>query len=368
MAVLLFALNGSAQEAACYRHTDCGPAELCLDQVCAVPVQALPACETDGDCEGSEVCDAGYCKVSGVVCQNDYGSCHNEGSSGGCECLSGDASEWASGAASDEDGEPVEPPTPSDADLYIECLTMVEWDCEPPPDPAETCSEEELSLCTEVTAKYALLEENCETFWDAYWEDDDVGVSTGTAQAEPPPPAIDADGGVPDDVTVAAQEMDPWEIADCCEELQRFSDEEPEFEEMLDCILALADDDCEGALACEESVYYGVPHEGGESMTASDGKDDAADEENAAGAPTDPVPAEEPADTTGENAGGDTTTASQPDTTTDEGVSDAPPETPQEKADDSDADSDDDGGCSFVPKAQSKRPLTLLNLLVGNLF
>jgi hypothetical protein len=323
------------------------------------------------------------------------------------------------GSADDGEGG-SEMPVASDEELYMECVDVLTMECqeEEPVDPEEICTEEQLQYCTDLTVKFTALEENCEEYWEEVWEEEDDSEApsedVGDVDGDPVEPEGDTAGGMATgdgeagssgggeeapDTPTAAQEADPWDVAECCEELQF----EPEMKEYMDCYVPLAEDDCDGALVCMD-LYWGDEDEGEEwddedweDMDAGDilidepaGDDDDDDDDDdaefggtdgtnvddgtqdkpveeeagqepgasdTAGTPTDTIPPDEtPPDMTAPPAD----TAVPPTT-----QAPAPAATGDDEADDEDSGSDD-GGCRFAPTSRDSGLISLIELALSN--
>jgi hypothetical protein len=435
LGVLLLAANANAQE--CYLSTECEADLVCLDNGCVAPAESLASCADDSVCAWNEVCSTGFCKPAGVICENDWGSCHAGATFVECSCDSG----MGFGTAMDSGGDGEEAPEVSPEALADECEAMLAEGCEAPPDPAEHCSESDLQTCTDLTAKMEALDEACEEFFDELYEDDvdtteiiEVAPDTPTTEPEPAPEpgTPDEEGEVPstepsgdtagdDDEdgdgeevevppTISAQEMtSPWEIVECCEELQYMAEQgEEEERQLFACILALADDDCEGLLKCDEAFgggYIGMDEDSGGETKVEDGEEDRpvdvegpdVDEDDATiglddedventdqdgtntGVPgdgeadgdvvEDGAPA--PAPATEDPAEPDVTTPppSSPEATGEEAPGeDAPGEEASGGKEKGAGESSSDSGCSFAPVSHGNALMSLVKLVVKELF
>lgn len=132
LAALGVAPEARAEGESCVRDTDCEGAELCEGGVCAVSESPPASC--DAGCEPLfEVCDDGFCKPEGVVCENPAGRCWYEGTSAvdgvideghtECECADGSASGGTHGYNPDDP--PAPPPDEEQLVLCEQTLTSI---------------------------------------------------------------------------------------------------------------------------------------------------------------------------------------------------------------------------------------------------
>ncbi len=175
---------------------------------------------------------------------------------------------------------------PDDCEGFAKCEALLptdigidpggdDGDTETPVDVNEVCNAEQAEVCNEVLMLRDSFEELCsgEAPMDSDGSSDgsvdldsevSVDVETdgssgdeagsGTDETAPDPGAGKGDAYTPD----------PWEVAACCDELAS-GGTDPAVQSYSSCLAALAPDDCEGYLACEE-LYNG---------DISIGKDDA---------------------------------------------------------------------------------------------
>ncbi len=341
--VLNTAARAEAQE--CFRSTECPGATICVNRACTTPDMVLEDCLNSDDCDWS-TCVHGYCKPSGVRCESTLGTCEMDSNLSSCECASGDSFGMASSS-------PVE--LIPDPELYAMCIETLTSECEPPPDPAEDCTEEELNTCMSLIPKMESINDNCFDDWDTEGAVDTEMVDMPGDADTDETIAEHADGPV----ISALDPPSPYDLVDCCEEL-RWAAEAPETQAYIDCLLDLATDDCEGVLACEEIFEEGgdididIDTDNGEADTAGEEPRDAdSEEEGDTG---------ESADNSDEDTGdveGDGEDAAGEDTG--EG-SDDPGETTTPKSKGNGA-TEDSGGCSVVIPAGSGALIPILEAL-----
>ncbi len=327
------ATDASAQT--CYRSTECEGAQICMDLQCVTPSIALSECEGLKGCDWLEECDQGYCKPIGVSCSNEYGQCSIDSNNSSCSCLSGDSME----GAGDYDGEGT-PEVIADEVLYEMCTEAVEMMCEAPPDVEEFCAPDQITQCEAILTQIYTLEETCEsddTVVDETDIPDDYKQDTSYEDMDEPPPPASAQ---------IQEGFSPWEIVDCCEYLQEIEEEEEEESEseMLDCIMALEPDDCEGMEACYDA--YDIVSDG---IT----KDE------------DPGDINLESDNNGDDVGGE-----KSDQYLDTENKDDNKDTEEADAGEKDSDSTDtsssksDSGCSFVPFSNTIGAFNLIKVLL----
>lgn len=242
----------------CYRSTDCPGAQACVETRCAAPDVPLEPCESDDGCEERyEVCHDGFCKKSGVYCENRAGYCRGDSTLLTCECENGNGS--GIGVDVDNNGEPPEGAAWTDAELWDMCLSRLVSSCgEEAPDITEDCTEELLS--------------RCEAYYDKL---NDLNEACGEAAIEPT----------------------YIRLAKCC---RRIDEEDEEFLAKLACVTDLALEGCSELEGCdEESGANGgadgdADDEDGDAPRGDDGKNEGADD--AAGSKADAE--------SGEDAGG----------------------------------------------------------------
>ncbi len=370
-ALLSLAGVAAAQDGSCLRSSECEGSAICSNLSCVKT--ELDTCAASNDCGWAEICVEGYCKPAGVTCSNDAGQCSVEAGSGDCECMDGDGMGWASDSA---DGEVPDVPVagPSDEELYVECRQNLVMSCGTeapvPPDVTAVCTQEQLATCTGFVLKLGALDAACEDYWD----DDDDPVASGTDSSDDigtsgsggddegdgdvedtvdlPMPAPDPDGEWP---RVYPQvQADPWEVEDCCSDLQEVAAEEPEYLVLVDqyfaCVDALADGDCDGYMACEEVLDNGEDDWTTEKVDQEDSGGDA-DGDGDGDSGTIGLDDED-----GEAAGGSDGIGAPP--VTDSAPSADPDPTKEDKAP---AEPDgDNSGCSFAPVSTGSTIVTLL--------
>jgi hypothetical protein len=186
----------SAAGAQCYRHEECPDDQLCIEQACAEPDEPLDTCDNVDDCPASAhfLCDDGYCKKDGVYCQNPAGHCNVDNGWMSCGC--------EDGIGSDGDGGEEDPP-PTDEELYTECVEILVAECgEDAPDINDECTPDQLETCEGYYDWLNQLHAECEQ------ETEEVGFA---------------------------------QLAFCCHDLE---DGEEGFQDRIDCVMALALEDC----------------------------------------------------------------------------------------------------------------------------
>jgi hypothetical protein len=217
----------SAAGAQCYRHEECPADQLCIEQTCAEPDEPLDTCDTVDDCPASAhfLCDDGYCKKDGVYCQNPAGHCNVDNGWTSCGCEDGVGS-------AGEGGE--EEPPPSDEELYADCVEILVAECgEDAPDINDECTPEQLETCEGYYDWLNQLRAACEQ------ETEEVGFA---------------------------------QLAACCDDLE---DGEEELQDRIDCVMALALEDC----ADLEYCWDDGEDAGDDGGTGSDADTDTADAE-----------------------------------------------------------------------------------------
>lgn len=226
-AVTAAALVAGAQ---CYRHEECPVDQLCLDQTCADPDEPLDACDTADDCPSGQhmLCDDGYCKKDGVYCQNPAGHCNYDNGWFTCGCEDGQGSD---GWGTEED------PPPTDEELYAECIdTLVSLCGEEAPDINDECTPEQLEICESYYDWLNELLAACD------YETEEVGFA---------------------------------QLAQCCHFLE---DGDDWFQDEIDCVMALALEDCADLLDC-----YPDDGDSGSSDSDSDSDSDADEDADSGG-------------------------------------------------------------------------------------
>ncbi len=209
-----------AQAAAdCYRHLDCPDDELCINTVCTEPEEPLDECTGDGPCNEDGTCDDGFCKRDGVYCENPAGHCYEESARSSCRCEDG------MGMVSGMDPA-AEAPSLTDEELYAQCQEELISGCgEEAPDISDECTDEQLSLCTDMLERINQFLEAC--------------------------------GDEP-------RELGYRRLASCCRDV-----DDESFQEFHDCITDLDVGDCEGFEGCMPEVMPG----GGVPIGPSDSSD-----------------------------------------------------------------------------------------------
>ena len=226
LAITVFAANAHANDVECYFSEECDDDLICFELACVAPDAPLASCADDSECatfeeeEYIEVCDNGYCKPAAVLCGNEDGSCDSHAVYAYCDCENGPAV-WPT----ELEAQPL-----SGEALYAECrehLTEQCWSEIP-------CSDEQFAYCESGENKYSALNNNC--LEDGYY----------------------------------------LVMATCCEDPGSV-ELSPAHRALIDCYLALDDDDCEEAAACQDTFWSSLDEEDGENGAETDVAD--ADED-----------------------------------------------------------------------------------------
>ena len=217
-------------------------------------------------------------------CENVAGSCTVSENTTECLCNTGLGS-GSSSASGGEDGMDP-PPAMTQEELDAMCETLLVNECgDKEPVLEEHCSTDQVELCEGFMTKLAALDANCD------FDSGDTTTSTDAGTAEERPSEDPASSPPP----AEPYEPNVWEMTLCCDEL---NDAPDAMGDMMDCFGSLADDDCDGAMACDteepidgDPVYEGGGSSSGKEDTANgdadeqsagaDGEDDAAETDSA---------------------------------------------------------------------------------------
>ena len=302
VAFVALGFDAQAQAGAdCYLRLECPDDELCINTVCTAPEEPLDECSGNEACEDRDTtCDDGFCKRDGVYCENPAGRCYVESTRSSCGCEDGMGMDGISAPG-------AEAPTPTDEELYAECQeTLISGCGEEAPDISDECTDEQLSLCTDMFERLNALLQAC---------------------GEEP------------------EELGYRRLASCCRDV-----DDEDFQEVYGCITALESDDCEGFEACAPDATTGS----GAPAGVSDSREGDSDQGDWVGDGAAGTGADDEEATLGTPRGAD-------DSTDGEGAHDADDDDGAHGADDDDGADDseddksaadaeaDDSGCAVAP-------------------
>lgn len=246
-AALLWA--GWAQGANCYFSAECPGQQICVDTICVEPDEALSACVKgdDSECSWDETCDEGHCKPVAVMCENPAGSCEVTSSSSECGCADGLGMGQSSGSSGGDGGGP---PEKSGAELYVECVDLLERTCgTEAPNIEDYCTAEQQDWCETAIPKIEQMAKDCGIDFDG---DETVSSETNESSVDPEPSDGDSDGAgragaIPPRPVPPPEDVPLPDLISCCRMLEQEGSDE-----VAACIDDLATDDCDGLEACME--------------------------------------------------------------------------------------------------------------------